>query len=82
MIRFVAHSDGKVIVPDEPVELPEGKQLQVSIEVAEAEADALPDDTRPLWLQKALDLSKKMPKGLPRDLAEQHDHYIHGTPKR
>ena len=21
-------------------------------------------------------------KGLPVDLAEQHDHYIHGTPKR
>jgi len=21
-------------------------------------------------------------KGLPSDLAEQHDHYIHGTPKR
>jgi hypothetical protein len=21
-------------------------------------------------------------KGLPADLAEQHDHYIHGTPKR
>jgi len=82
MIHFIAHSDGKVIVPDEPVELPEGKQLQVSIEVAEAEADAPPDDTRPLWLQMALDLSKKMPKGLPPDLAEQHDHYIHGTPKR
>ena len=22
------------------------------------------------------------PTGLPSDLAEQHDHYIHGTPKR
>ena len=21
-------------------------------------------------------------KGLPPDLAEQHDHYIHGTPKK
>ena len=80
MIRFVAHSDGKVIAADEPVELPEGKQLQVSVEVTEE--DVPPVRPRPLWLQKALDLSKKMPKGLPPDLAEQHDHYLHGTPKR
>ncbi len=31
--------------------------------------------------QRLRELAAKM-EGLPSDLAEQHDHYIHGTPKR
>jgi hypothetical protein len=31
--------------------------------------------------EKLIELSRKV-KGLPRDLAENHDHYLHGTPKR
>ena len=83
MLSFVAHSDGKVIVPDEPVELPQGKSFRVSIELAEETGDAgAPPQSEPDWLRAARELSKRMPKGLPKDLAEQHDHYIHGTPKR
>ena len=80
MIRFNAHSDGKVLVPDEPVKLAKGQQFQVTLEAAKL-ARAKP--TAPAqWFRKALELSRRMPKGLPKDLAEQHDHYIHGTPKR
>ena len=32
MVSFTAHSDGKVIVPDEPVDLPKGQRLRVTIE--------------------------------------------------
>jgi hypothetical protein len=38
--------------------------------------------------EEVADLSRRllsiagMAKGLPADLAEQHDHYIHGTPRR
>lgn len=32
MVRLTAHYDGKVIIPDEPVELPTGVPLHVSIE--------------------------------------------------
>ncbi len=80
MLTFTAHSDGKVIVPDEPVDLPADAPFRVQIELVDDETG--PVASRPLWLEKALELSKKMPKGLPRDLAEQHDHYLYGTPKR
>ena len=32
MVRLTAHYDGKVIIPDEPVKLPTGVPLRVSIE--------------------------------------------------
>ena len=80
MIRFSAHSDGKVLVPDEPVKLAKGRRFLVTLEpVKEARARPLPPAR---WFEKALELSRRMPKDLPKDLAEQHDHYIHGTPKR
>ena len=79
MMRFLAHSDGKVLVPDEPVELPKGPVV-VTLEPAGPEHRA--EGTAPGWVQKALELASRMPPDLPEDLAEQHDHYIHGTPKR
>ena len=80
MVSFIAHTDGKVIVSDEPVDLPEGQRFRVTIE-------PVPDDETtqgrlPDWVQELVELSKQMPDDLPEDLAEQHDHYIHGTPKR
>ena len=80
MFRFKAHSDGNVIVPDEPVELPQGQTFRVTVDLSTS-MDAQ-EGQRPQWLEKAMQLSAKMPKDLPTDLAEQHDHYIHGTPKR
>jgi len=41
MVSFIAHTDGKVIVPDEPVDLPEGQRFRVTIEpVPEDRGDA------------------------------------------
>ena len=80
MLDFIAHSDGKVIVPDEPVELPEGCKLRVHIEL-EDEGNAQPRE-EPEWLRTAREIAKQMPQNLPEDLAEQHDHYLYGTPKR
>jgi Arc/MetJ-type ribon-helix-helix transcriptional regulator len=41
--------------------------------------------SKPIW-EEAVDLTADVPAEewakLPRDLAEQHDHYIYGTPKR
>jgi len=80
MIRFNAHSDGKVLVPDDPVDLPAGGRFVVTVETASPRGRkrAAPEG----WVRKALELSRRMPRDLPEDLAEQHDHYIHGTPKR
>ena len=52
---------------------PEG--MKVRIEPAELERDL--DALRDLLLSVA-----GMAQGLPPDLAEQHDHYLHGQPKR
>ena len=80
MVRFTAHTDGKVLVPDEPVDLPQGQRFVVTLEPVSEEDRK--KSAMPNWLQKAIKLSEQMPDDLPEDMAEQHDHYIHGTPKR
>jgi len=68
---ITAHFDGKVIVPDEPVQLPVGEPLRLHVEMVESEppfADLL---------RFAADLPDA-----PSDLAAQHDHYLYGSPKR
>jgi hypothetical protein len=80
VVQFTAHSDGKVLVPDEPVKLAKGRRFMVTLEpVGATRAKPLPPAR---WFQKAVELSQRMPRNLPKDLGEQHDHYIHGTPKR
>jgi hypothetical protein len=69
---LTAHFDGKVIVPDEPVQLPVGQRLQICVELAEAPPARFAD-----LLQFAADLPDAPP-----DLAAQHDHYLYGNPKR
>lgn len=48
------------------------------------EGKAVAPDGRPIW-QDLLELSERAGQSgvdLPEDLAEQHDHYLYGTPKR
>ena len=35
MVRLTAHYDGKAIVPDEPVQLPTGVPLQITVQMPE-----------------------------------------------
>jgi hypothetical protein len=65
--------NGMVVFDEGTPPLPEG--TRVNIEAAELEKDL--DDLRNLLLEFA---GKAV--GLPPDMAEQHDHYLHGTPKR
>jgi hypothetical protein len=63
-----------VIVLDEGLPtLPEG--MKVRVEPAEILRDL--DSLQELLLSVA-----GKAQGLPEDLAEQHDHYLHGQPKR
>jgi len=72
---------GGVVVLDRPTSLPEGAAVEVRL--AAPTDDGLDGgDAQPAWVRKAMDLARRMPQDLPDDLAEQHDHYIHGTPKR
>jgi len=69
---ITGHFDGKVIVPDEPVQLPVGQPLQLRIELVETSSPRFAD-----FLRFAADLPDA-----PEDLAAQHDHYLYGSPKR
>ncbi len=62
-----------VIVLDEPMTLPEGAEVEVS--------PTSQDLSEPTWAEVFKDLIGKA-EGLPPDMARNHDHYIHGAPRR
>jgi hypothetical protein len=71
-----AHFDGKVIVPDEPLDLPPNQALVVQIERVGPREPA--DGSALAWIAaNAVDRD-----ALPADLADQHDHYLYGCPKK
>ena len=79
MIDFNAHFDGKVIVPEQTVDLPRDRSLVVHIEACadtDPAAEAAPQSALQWLAENAVD------DELPRDLSAQHDHYLYGTPKR
>jgi hypothetical protein len=66
--------DGTVIL-DGDVPIPDGTRVQVIVS----------DETGPTESKPTLAFLMKYAgcmKDLPADFAQQHDHYIHGTPKR
>ena len=69
---------GGVIVFDPPVMLPEGADVQV--QVIESPPEVQADEAKSLY--ERLKPFVGTAKGLPTDLAAQHDHYLYGTPKR
>ncbi len=76
MTKLRVHFDGKVLVPEEPVDLPTGKSVEIQvvpeIEQARGTLADLAD-----WAQTL----KENPDS-PTDGAAQHDHYLYGTPKK
>ncbi len=78
MIALKAHFDGKVIVPDEPVELPTNEPLTVHVELTTTNQNQHQEEGSVLkWL-----VDNAVEDSLPPDLAHQHDHYLYGTPKK
>jgi hypothetical protein len=64
-----------VIVLDGGPALPEGARVKV-----EVVAPSQPPSLSPL-AQGLLEFAGQAP-GLPRDMARNHDHYIHGAPRK
>jgi hypothetical protein len=62
-----------VIVLDDQEKLPEGTRVEVVVKPAV--------EKKPTLSERLLKHAGTVPD-LPADMAEQHDHYIHGTPKR
>ncbi len=69
---IAAHFDGKVIIPDEPVELPVGQPLRLQVELAAPSQPRFAD---------LLQFAAELPDA-PADLSAQHDHYLYGSPKK
>lgn len=70
--------DGKVFVPAQPVNLPSG--YRVSISVAEQATPAIGMNTL-LDLARIADELSSNPN-TPSDRSVQHDHYLYGLPKK
>lgn len=67
---------GGVVVIQGPDRPPEGAQVRVEMmEPRDTAAEGRP------WAEVLGSVIGKA-QGLPEDLAENHDHYIHGTPRR
>ena len=77
---YRGHVKNGVVVLDSSVSLPDGAEVRVELLAAEAEG--------PMLDQEGCTLGQKLMKyagravGLPADAADQHDHYLYGTPKR
>jgi hypothetical protein len=73
-----ARFDGRVFVPEEPVDLPVG----FVVEIPDVPADSAASGATPL--AGLAEITSMFPEDddLPTDLAAQHDHYLYGTPKR
>lgn len=53
MTTLTAHFDGKVLVPDSPVELPVNRPLKVSVSTVEANGEEDDDVDEGAWLRAA-----------------------------
>lgn len=78
-MTLLGHIHNGVVVLDEPTPLPEGAAVRIEF-VLDGTDDAN-ESAGPKTLYERYMSIIGAGKGLPSDLAEQHDHYIHGTPK-
>jgi hypothetical protein len=69
---------GRIVVDDE-TSLPDGAEVRIEL-MPPSESDAPGDQKTSLY--DRLKAADGIAKGLPADFAENHDHYIHGTPKK
>lgn len=79
-----AHFDGKVFVPEEPVDLPINQPLELQVEELGDSNGPSKEHVQPLaalaeWVKGLPPVERG---DLPRDGAAQHDHYLYGLPKQ
>jgi hypothetical protein len=71
-MEYQGHVAGGVIVLDNGTDLPEGTVVRVEPILTE----------RPATVAERFKNVIGRATGLPEDMAAQHDHYIHGAPKK
>ena len=72
-MTYRGHVEHGAVVLDEPASLPEGAKVRLEITV---------EQTEELTVGQMLMRHAGKVKGLPSDLARNHDHYLHGTPRK
>jgi hypothetical protein len=74
-----AKFDGRVLVPEQPVQLPIGPVLELNFEPAKQAEQATAGT-----LADLVNFAEGLPPDgdAPVDGAAQHDHYLYGAPKR
>jgi hypothetical protein len=74
---FQGHIENGMAVFDEPTTLPEGMKVRI-VPVTVVPAAEGARKTLAELFQNIIGAARN----LPEDMAENHDHYLHGTPKR
>jgi hypothetical protein len=69
---YRGHIQDGTVVLDEPVTLPNGTVVHV---------EPVEPEHAPTLVERSREIIGSVPD-LPEDMAENHDHYIHGTPKK
>ena len=93
MKTLKARFDGRVLVPEHPVDLPVDEILEIqiadvpqngSVENGGAATNNEDASGEKSLFEELMEISQKFPANpdTPTDLAAQHDHYLHGMPKR
>ena len=70
---YRGHVQNGIVVLDGMPSLPEGSEVQVAVVPPKAEESTLGS--------RLMKFAGKL-EGLPSDLARNHDHYLHGAPKK
>ena len=71
-MTYRGHVEHGVVVLEPGIELPDGIEVRV---------EPITPPRRKTLAEQLGDLVGSVPE-LPSDMAEQHDHYLHGAPKR
>ena len=74
---YRGHVKGRVVVIEEGAELPEGMEVRIEPVAPAVESPV----ARRTLAEQFADVIGTVPE-LPTDMAAQHDHYLHGAPKR
>lgn len=72
-----ARFDGRVLVPEGPINIPVGSIVEIQIET-------IPTEPASKFLKELARAASRMPQDpeTPSDAAAQHDHYLYGTAKK
>jgi hypothetical protein len=79
-MAYKGHVRNGVVVLDEPAELEDGEEVSVR-PLRDRGAAATEERQIPTLYERLKNIIGKA-KGLPPDLARNHDHYLHGRPKK